>query len=277
MTQINRSTENVMRTSYLMENPNEAERIENKTELKETIHQLKLVGLQTGMNVLDAGTGPGTVACTMAHLVGPEGRVTGMDQSPNRIAYARNMAAEENLDNISFKVANIYEETDVDQYDLVWSRFVIEYLDQPDMMVGALIHRVLPGGKLVIGDLDNMGQLIYPITKDLEKGLSVLNSALSGKMDLYAGRKLYSRFRQAGLEDIKPHVLPYHVCPGRIPDEQLLNWEQKFEVIAPVVQQAFGGVTAYRAFVNEYMYHLLSEDVFMYGTLILMEGRRPAR
>ena len=49
-------------SSYAMENPQEAERLESKTDARLALEQLALVGLAEGMTVLDAGSGTGAVA-----------------------------------------------------------------------------------------------------------------------------------------------------------------------------------------------------------------------
>ena len=50
---------------------------------------LSLAGLQTGMQVIDVGTGTGLVAREAARLVGPQGSVLGVDPSAGMLANAR--------------------------------------------------------------------------------------------------------------------------------------------------------------------------------------------
>src|SRR5262245_60257510 len=54
---------------------------------------LRHAGLRTGEQVLDLGTGTGAVARRAAALVGPGGRVVGVDISPEMLALARRGAA----------------------------------------------------------------------------------------------------------------------------------------------------------------------------------------
>src|SRR4051794_3304979 len=63
---------------------------------------LRDAGIAAGMRVLDVGTGAGDVALLSAELVGPTGRVVGLDQDPQilRTAFARAQAA--GLDTVSF-------------------------------------------------------------------------------------------------------------------------------------------------------------------------------
>ena len=60
-------------------------------------------GLQAGEQVLDLGTGTGTVAIRAASLVGPAGHVTGVDISGEMLALARERAVALGLRNVTFR------------------------------------------------------------------------------------------------------------------------------------------------------------------------------
>ena len=68
---------------------------------------LRRAGLQFGMRVLDAGCGAGDVSLLAARLVGPSGRVTGVDRSPESIALAQRRVEANGLSNISFLVCDL--------------------------------------------------------------------------------------------------------------------------------------------------------------------------
>jgi demethylmenaquinone methyltransferase/2-methoxy-6-polyprenyl-1,4-benzoquinol methylase len=55
-------------------------------------------GLRPGMRVLDAATGTGLVAREALKLIGPEGRLTGLDPSPAMLAAARKALAIETVE-----------------------------------------------------------------------------------------------------------------------------------------------------------------------------------
>lgn len=60
--------------------------------------------LRPGQSVLDLGTGTGAVAERAARLVGPRGRVLGVDISPQMLTLARERAKARGLTNIGFEV-----------------------------------------------------------------------------------------------------------------------------------------------------------------------------
>src|SRR6266498_4408883 len=78
---------------YLMENPREPERLEAKTDLALAEEQLRWAGLRSGMRALDVGCGSGAVTRVMARLTSPADTI-GVDQSQERLAEARRLAAE---------------------------------------------------------------------------------------------------------------------------------------------------------------------------------------
>src|SRR5262245_3367828 len=74
---------------------------------------LQRAGVGSGMRILDAGCGAGDVSFLAASLVGAEGRVHGVDRSPEAIALAQQRAESAQLENVSFEVADLmqYEST----------------------------------------------------------------------------------------------------------------------------------------------------------------------
>src|SRR5258708_16914129 len=59
-----------------------------------------------GQTVLDIATGPGEPALTVAALVGPEGKVSGIDPAPEMVDAARRPAAHLGFNNARFEVAS---------------------------------------------------------------------------------------------------------------------------------------------------------------------------
>src|SRR2546423_7421854 len=58
--------------------------------------------LEPGERVLDVGSGAGTDSLVAAQMVGPDGRVTGIDMTPEMLAKARAAAAERGATNVGF-------------------------------------------------------------------------------------------------------------------------------------------------------------------------------
>ncbi len=113
-----------------------------------------LAQLRPGQVVLDLGCGGGLDAFLAAQRVGPEGRVIGLDMTPEMVEKATASARKGGYVNVDFRVAGI-EKLPVadDSIDVVISNCVINHaLDKP--AVFKEVHRVLkPGGSLFLSDL----------------------------------------------------------------------------------------------------------------------------
>ena len=255
-----------------MESAEESERLEAKTSADETRRQLSLVGLAPGMRALDAGAGTGAVAREMAGLVGPRGSVVAFDASRERAAAGELRALARNLE---FVTGDLYAPPLVSaSFDFIWCRFVFEYLADPDSVMQQFKRLLKPGGKLVVGDLDGNALFHYPAPPELEQGLARLMEAMHGRFDPYAGRKLFHRFRKAALEQIKVHVMPYHLIAGAASRRDLDNWEAKVRTLRPVGEKTFGSPAAWDRFSEQFLALLRDPDALTYSTLFLVEGRR---
>ena len=110
--------------------------------------------LAPGATVLDLGCGAGTDLLIAAQMVGPEGRVIGVDMTPPMLDHARQSAAAMGLANVELH-ESLIESVPVEDasVDVVISNGVIDLVPDKDA-VFAEIDRVLrPGGRLQIADV----------------------------------------------------------------------------------------------------------------------------
>jgi SAM-dependent methyltransferase len=116
-------------------------------------------GLRPGMLAADLGCGIGMVTTLLAELVGPKGHVFAVDFSSAQIAQARLMQNAGNS-NISFVVA-IATDTGLPRgsFDLVYCRFLLIHLPEPDRALREMLALLKPNGILVCedGDLTSAG------------------------------------------------------------------------------------------------------------------------
>lgn len=110
--------------------------------------------LEPGRTVLDLGCGAGTDLLIAAQMVGPAGRVIGIDMTPAMLDRARESAVEMGLANIELHESLIETLPVADaSVDVVISNGVIDLVPDKDA-VFAEIDRVLrPGGRLQIADV----------------------------------------------------------------------------------------------------------------------------
>lgn len=124
-----------------------------------------LAQLLEGQTVLDLGSGAGLDAFVAARKVGPQGKVIGVDMTPELVARANQFAREGGYANVEFTIGRIEHLPLPDaSFDVVISNCVINHSsDKPAVFREAL--RVLrPGGLLLVSDLVVTGSL--PASKD---------------------------------------------------------------------------------------------------------------
>lgn len=115
-------------------------------------------GICAGMRAADLGCGVGMVTDLLADLVGPDGHVVGVDFSPEQVAQARQRLAKKK--NAGFVAASA---TDTGltpgSFDLVYCRFLLIHLTDPEGALREMWRLLKPGGVVVCedGDLTTCG------------------------------------------------------------------------------------------------------------------------
>ena len=99
-----------------------------------------------GDSVLDVGCGFGDTAIRLARLVGPTGRVVGLDCCDAFIEYGREAADEEGLENVSFVNGDALVYPFEPEYDFVFSRFGTMFFSNPVAGLRSMRSALKPGG-----------------------------------------------------------------------------------------------------------------------------------
>ncbi|HEV8554970.1 MAG TPA: class I SAM-dependent methyltransferase [Actinophytocola sp.] len=112
-----------------------------------TARLLELGGVRPGHAVLDVATGIGEPALTAAGVVGPTGRVVGIDLAPDMIAVARTRAG--GLANVEFLVGDL-ESIGLPpaSFDVVISRWGLMFAADHVAAFRSLARVLVPGGVL---------------------------------------------------------------------------------------------------------------------------------
>jgi ubiquinone/menaquinone biosynthesis C-methylase UbiE len=101
--------------------------------------------------VLDIATGPGEPALSIAALVGPEGKVFGIDPAPEMVAAARRATDQLGFSNAQFDVAFAdHLPFPADTFDAAVSRFGAMFFPAPVDAVREILRVLKPGRKLAL-------------------------------------------------------------------------------------------------------------------------------
>lgn len=113
--------------------------------------------LTPGQNCLDLGCGRGDYSLLMARLVGPPGRVVGIDLWPEGVAQLNRAARDEGLTNVEGVVADVMAPppSDWPLFDLALMSTVLHDLNergQAEPTLNRVARLLRPGGRLAVNE-----------------------------------------------------------------------------------------------------------------------------
>jgi arsenite methyltransferase len=162
-----------------------------------------LADIARGQTVVDLGSGSGMDAFYAAQLIGPSGRVIGVDFTIEQLTKARRLAAEFGADRVEFREGRIERLPVADtSVDCVISNGVINLSPDKDGVFAEAARVLRPGGRLAIADIVTEQSLTDAIVGNTDLWASCIGGA--------AQQDEYRRAIQtAGLRIIENRPNPY--------------------------------------------------------------------
>jgi SAM-dependent methyltransferase len=153
--------------------------------------------LQPGETVLDLGSGGGLDCFLAAQRVGAEGRVIGVDMTPEMLNRARAAAVRLGIPNVEFREGYL-ENLPVadDSVDVVISNCVINLSPDKPQVFREIFRVLKPGGRVAVSDIVTNGVLPPAVQKSMEAWGACIAGAL--EMNEYA-----AGLRAAGLVGVR--------------------------------------------------------------------------
>jgi len=112
---------------------------------------VEVAQIDRGHSVLDIATGPGDPALSVAGLLGPEGKVMGIDPIPEMVAAARRAASHLGFSNAQFEVAFAdHLPFPANTFDAIISRFGAMFFPSPVEAVRQMLRVLKPRRKLAL-------------------------------------------------------------------------------------------------------------------------------
>ncbi len=261
--------------SILIDNDQEAIRLDLKTEPDSVKAQALWAGLKPDMRVADLGCGAGITTYSLSELLSSKAEIIGVDFSQQRIEYAERHYSGEKITYVCRDIRDPLE--DLGGFDFVWVRFVLEYYLSTGYQIIQNLSSILnPGGIMCLIDLDHNCLNHYGLPSRLIKTISGIVQTLqeTADFDPYAGRRLYSFLYDLGYSEIDVCVTVHNLYFGHISDNQIFNNIKKLEVAGKNSGYGFkeyGG--DYQAFFEEFNKTFFHPRRFSYTPVICCCGR----
>lgn len=173
---------------------------QGKAFLPFTRQLLNEAGLGEGMKVLDVGSGAGDVSFLVAELVGPAGKVVGIDRAEPAVQWARARARSLEIEAVEFVTCDANDFNSKEPFDVIVGRFVLMYCPGPIETLRRLARLLRPGGLMVFQEFD-MGYIrSHPSAATFDRATAWMRDtfrASGNKIDL--GADLHSVFVGADL------------------------------------------------------------------------------
>lgn len=162
---------------------------------------LEQLALRAGATVLDVGCGTGQDAQDLAQVVGPGGRVVGIDSSETMLQVARAHTTSLQLP-VEYILADASHLPFADaSFDGCQASRVLGYLQDPSTAISEMVRVIRPGARIVAADGDF--DLIIIDIPDRALTRKITHAICDHMKHGWLGRQLFRLFQQADLEDIR--------------------------------------------------------------------------
>lgn len=196
----------------------EQARLELMNEIlnRRCIDELRLAGTE---RILDVGAGTGQFARQLAGAA-PRARVIAIERDERQLATAlEGMRNDPNAERIELRRGDAYElplsSEEWGTFDLVWSRFLLEHVDDPQRVVDAMVRALRPGGRIVLCDDDHDVLRLDPPLARFERVWSAYLETYSERgNDPLIGRRLPRLIANAGARTTRNNWIFFGSCAG---------------------------------------------------------------
>lgn len=156
-----------------------------------------LASLTEGESVLDLGSGAGFDCFLAANKIGENGRVIGVDMTPEMVQKARKNAMKGSYENVEFRLGEIENLPVADNFvDVVISNCVINLSPDKERVFSEAFRALKPGGRLMVSDIVLTEELPDSIKNSVEAYIGCLAGAIMRDEYIEA-------IKEAGFQEIR--------------------------------------------------------------------------
>ncbi|MDS0282520.1 arsenite methyltransferase [Haloarcula onubensis] len=175
-----------------------------------------IAALDPGETVLDLGSGAGFDCFLAADAVGPDGRVVGVDMTPEMVEKARANARANDASDVEFRLGEIEHLPVADaSVDVVISNCVVNLSPDKPQVFREAFRALRPGGRLAIADVVQTAPFPPEVTRDPDS----LSACVAGAATVDA---LETALAAAGFEAID-------IAPKDDSDAFIREWADEYD------------------------------------------------
>lgn len=169
-----------------------------------------LASLKEGERVLDLGSGAGFDCFLAAKKVGKQGKVIGVDMTPEMLDKARRNATKGKYTNVEFRLGEIENLPVADNsVDVIISNCVINLAPNKKRVFEEAFRVLAPNGRLMVSDI----VLLKPLPESVQKNVEAYAGCIAGAeiKDKYLDLMRQAGFAEVTVLDEKVYPLEYIV------------------------------------------------------------------
>lgn len=199
--------QNTKINSYILATGNQTDyrlSILNKIYGKYTSMLLDKLELLARMKVAVIGCGSGESIDLIYKKIGKGGKLLCLDISKEQIDLTKRKLSGKNIGNVEYKVADIQNYQGNEEYDLVYCRFLLVHLTDPEQALNNMLSLLKPNGIIACEEHDYKTIFSYPYASSIDKFKELLK-AISQKLgvDYSYGVKLFHTLSKLSLKEVK--------------------------------------------------------------------------
>lgn len=182
--------------------------------------------ISVGDTVIDLGSGAGNDCFVARHLCGAEGKVIGIDFTPEMINKARVNAEARGLNNVEFRQGDIEDMPVNDAVaDVVVSNCVLNLVPNKQAVLKEIYRVTKPGGHFSISDIVLVGDLPASLRGEAELYAGCVSGAI--QMDDYLQLISQTGFEKVTVQKKKTIVLPDDILDKYLSAEEIKAWKAR--------------------------------------------------
>lgn len=184
----------------------------------------EFAGIKSGDTVLDLGSGAGNDCFVARHETGVDGRVIGVDFTPEMIAKARENATKLGFANVEFRQGDIEAlPLSANMVDVVVSNCVLNLVPDKRKAFGEVMRVLKPGGHFSISDVVVRGEIPPRLRESAEMYAGCVSGAL--EEGAYLGIIHDLGFERVTVSKRKPIIVPDDILARYLNAEEIAAYK----------------------------------------------------